>query len=31
VLRRLIETKLPCRSEAEERLRRLQAEHAGAN
>lgn len=31
VLRRLIETKLPCRAEAEERLRRLQAEHAGAN
>ncbi|MFZ4693981.1 MAG: tetratricopeptide repeat protein [Verrucomicrobiia bacterium] len=31
VLRRMIDAKLPCRTEAEERLRRLQAEHAGAN
>jgi TolA-binding protein len=31
VLRRMIDAKLPCRTEAEERLRRLQAEHAPAN
>ncbi|MCC7519861.1 MAG: tetratricopeptide repeat protein [Verrucomicrobiae bacterium] len=31
VLRRLSDAKLPCQTEAEERLRQLQAEHAGAN